>query len=407
MASPAGSTVRSVRSVTGGASAPAAAAVTISSGDLMRMRRLADDEFKTKEGAHEGETRLRAQRKEASKARADRWPNTLVAMRHRKDQARVDAVAAKEAAMIAEDEASQQVREGERLRMIAAAEDLVRQQSDKYKILANYRQLSYDMDVMKQQAEIKAQLAGERRRQEEAWTARILDDLARATEEETQKLEQARAKARAFARERNEQLNTIIQRRIAEIRETEEAGRRMVAQTQAMEAEAAAQALTRREESTRKLKEFAAENERLKSVRAELKRGEGEMVAWIAAQAAAKEEQDGKIKAIIARQREEAAKKAQVISGIVSRSTVWGCVWVGDAQRTVQSSSHTRSPPFSPLPFPPPLRWSATSCPARTTRTRGLPRSSTRRLPRLLPRRRRSARPRPRCARPSTLRSRR
>jgi hypothetical protein len=293
-------------------------AVTITSGDLHRMRALADGGVALKAGASASEAATRAARKAASEARAAQWPNTLEALRRRKDQARKDAAAAHEASLVADDAASAAVREAERLAAIDAAKALVRQQTDKFKIVANYRARSYDMDVLAKQAALKAAAASARARADADEHARMLADLSAATEEDSRKLEAARAKARAQQEDQHRQIRAIIDRRIAALHETEEEGKRMLADIAARDAEATAAAYARRDAGAAAQRAFKEENVRLQAVRAEMKKSEAEMMTWIAAQAAAKEEQDAKIRAIIVRQREEAERKARVISDLMA-----------------------------------------------------------------------------------------
>jgi hypothetical protein len=285
------------------------------------MRSLAEGAVTLKAGSTATEAQRNAQRKAASQARAEQWPNTLEATRKRKDQARKDAIAAHEARLVAEDEASMALREEQRKEAIVKAQELVKQQTDKYKILSNYRMRSYDMDVLKKQAELKATLTSARAREDDQYQQRMIDELNRATEEEAKKLEAQRAKAQRMQEERKAQISAIIERRMRELRETEAEGRAMLERIERDNQQAYAAAVARRDEGARKALEFASENKRLNEMRAELKRSEAEMAKWIAEQAASKDAKDAKIRTIIERTRKEAEEKAKVISDIVSSSS--------------------------------------------------------------------------------------
>lgn len=293
-------------------------AVTITADELYRMKALAEGEVKFQE-IHAGEVTTRQTRKEASAARAARWPNTLEALRHRKEQSRKDMIAAHEAKLIKEDEESQAKREEERQQAIKRAQQMVKEQSEKFKIISNFRQRSYDMEILETQNQLKAQLANARRKEEEQYHQKILADLAASTEEENKKLEAARNKAREQQLDQKRQIQAVIDRRIQEIKETEEQGKRMLIEIEKREKEAYDNLVAKRQEGAKQIIAMKAENQRLQALRAELKKNETEMMNWIAEQAAAKEAQDGRIKAIIERQRIEANRKAQIISDLMSK----------------------------------------------------------------------------------------
>lgn len=293
-------------------------AVTISADDLFRMKALAEGEVKFQE-VHAGEVTLRQTRKEASAARAARWPNTLEALRHRKEQTRKDMIAAHEAKLIKEDEESQAKREEERQQAIQRAHQMVKEQSEKFKIISNFRQRSYDMDILNTQNELKAQLANARRREEEQYHQKILADLAASTEEETRRLEAARAKAREQQLDQKRQIQAVIDRRIQEIKETEEQGKQMLIEIEKREKEAYDSLVAKRQQGAQQIIAMKAENQRLQALRTELKKSEAEMMNWIAEQAATKEAQDKRIRSIIDRQRDEANRKAQIISDLMTK----------------------------------------------------------------------------------------
>jgi hypothetical protein len=142
--------------------------------------------------------------------------------------------------------------------------------------------------------------------------------LAQTNAEEEGKIERQRQKAAALQAERKETLRLVIQRRLAEMSETEEFGRKQNAEIVQRQHESTAAAVARKELGAQKNKEFQAENQRLKAMREEMKKGEAETLIWIAAQAAAKEAQDKLIKDILLRARVEAEKKAKQISDIMS-----------------------------------------------------------------------------------------
>jgi hypothetical protein len=142
--------------------------------------------------------------------------------------------------------------------------------------------------------------------------------LAQTNAEEEGKIELQRRKAAALQAERKETLRLVIQRRLAEMAETEEAGRRQNAEIIQRQNESTAAAIARKELGAQKNKEFQIENQRLKAMREEMKKGEAETLVWIAAQAEAKEAQDKLIKDILLRARVEAEKKAKQISDIMS-----------------------------------------------------------------------------------------
>lgn len=119
---------------------PPANAIVISSSELDSIRRQAFMEgLKPVNRADESESQLKEARKTASKARAEKWPNTLAGARAAKDQARRNERAAKEAALVELDEMEENLRLQERLTVIRKANDYYSKQSDRMKALENYR----------------------------------------------------------------------------------------------------------------------------------------------------------------------------------------------------------------------------------------------------------------------------
>ena len=296
-----------------------AAAVTISADELFSMRRMADAPVWTRSVAEEREADLRAQRQAASKERAGRWPNTLEGLRKRKDQARLDRIAEAEAAGRVQDGIEKAKRDAERQAVLDRASGFMEQQKEKMKVLANFRARSYDADILKQQGELKRESEEERRREEQEAHERMLHELAQAQAEEDGKMGAMRAKARALQAERTATLKEVIARRIKEMEETEEAGRRSLEEIAARAQDQYNAAVAKRELGAAKNREFQEENRRLKAVREEMKKGEAEALAWVAAQAEAKEAKDKLIKSIIQRGRDEAEKKARQITEIMER----------------------------------------------------------------------------------------
>jgi hypothetical protein len=296
----------------------APAAITISSDDLFNMRRLADAPVWTRSVAEEREANLRETRHQASKERASRWPNTLEGLRKRKDKDRLDRAAETEAKYKILDAEDAARREAERQAILNKAKDFMEEQKEKIKVVKNYRQKSHDFDILRQQAELKAEMLAEQKKIEEEDYKRMLHDLAQTNAEEEGKIELQRRKAAALQAERKETLRLVIQRRLAEMAETEEAGRRQNAEIIQRQNESTAAAIARKELGAQKNKEFQIENQRLKALREEMKKGEAETLVWIAAQAEAKEVQDKLIKDILLRARVEAEKKAKQISDIMS-----------------------------------------------------------------------------------------
>ena len=249
----------------------APAAITISSDDLFNMRRLADAPVWTRSVAEEKEANLRETRHQASKERASRWPNTLDGLRKRKDKERLDRAVETEARYQILDAEDAARREAERQAILNKAKDFMEEQKEKIKVVKNYRQKSHDFDILRQQAELKAEMLAEQKKIDEADYKRMLHDLAQTNAEEEGKIERQRQKAAALQAERKETLRLVIQRRLAEMSETEEFGRKQNAEIVQRQLESTAAAVARKELGAQKNKEFQAENQRLKAMREEMK----------------------------------------------------------------------------------------------------------------------------------------
>ncbi len=125
----------------GAAAIPNITGSTISATEFERLRRETQviSVARTLSIAEEAEQQLRASRREASQARSGKWPNTLVAARARKTQARLDERDAREHAAQELDAIEEDVLRQERLGHIRRANEYYSQQSDRMKALENYR----------------------------------------------------------------------------------------------------------------------------------------------------------------------------------------------------------------------------------------------------------------------------
>jgi hypothetical protein len=186
-------------------------------------------------------------------------------------------------------------------------------------VLRNFRQKAFDFEVLRQQAALKAESAAERRADEAREHERMLAQLAAAHAEEDGKAEAQRAKAHALQAERTATLRAVIERRLQEMKGLEEGLARQNAEIAERAQGDRERAEAQKAVGAVRLRELQAENARLRALREEQKKGEAEAAVWIVAQAAAKDAQNALVKQIIQRGRDEAAKKAAVISDLMAR----------------------------------------------------------------------------------------
>lgn len=109
--------------------------------------------------AEDDEKQLRETRRMMSKTRSAQWPNTLEGLRKTKIQARVDRLAAKEAAQQLLDEEEERIRLRDKLNTLRQAKEKIASEDIRMRNLKSYQQMSYNADVNAALMKLKAQRA--------------------------------------------------------------------------------------------------------------------------------------------------------------------------------------------------------------------------------------------------------
>ena len=293
--------------------------LTLTASELASLRRLAEAPvFTSTSAAEQAAAAQRAARKAASKARSAQWPNTLEALRARKEEARAAQAAEAEAAGAALDAEIEDERLQERLRVLRAANDYFAGQSDKVKALRNFRQLQDDREATAAGTALKQRRAAQDASTEAAFVASKLQELQAADAQEAFMRQGARAHSKVVAQELTAQVHAAVSAKLKHTAEEYERGRAIAADTAAMEAAELAALVAKRAAAAASTKAFALENVRMAASRASAADADKELSAFVAAQVAAKEAQGAQIKSIMERQRVEGAKKAQMVAELVS-----------------------------------------------------------------------------------------
>ena len=336
-----------------------AAAITISAADLQAIQRVAAAPGHG-DGGSSGdlsEAALRASRAAASAARAAQWPNTLAGLRRRKDAARSEAAAAREAEAVALDAVMAEERLGERLAILRAANAYFAGQSDKVKALRSYQQRQMDLESNQANAAVRARrAAGEAAAVAEHHSA-LMAGVAAGEAEEAARRASARERARGVAEGLTAQVRAAYAARAEAGRAEAQRAQEVLADARLQEEEAAAAAAARVRAASEATHAFARDNARLAASRADAGRAEAAVDARVQAEVQRQEAKAATIAGVLAAQKEEAQRKAKVISDLVRaavffwrapRRTLFLLGPLGAPPPRLTPLSTTRTPP--PLP---------------------------------------------------------
>jgi len=277
----------------------------------------------------EEDAAARVHRKELSATRTAQFPNTLAALRRRKQHAREERLAVEEEARCKVDAEEDELRQAERLRILEAAHRKLVDNTDKMKLLRSHRLASYVADVREGQVALAERRRAVAKGAEEEEFRALLGTIKEAEARERAEVEARAAQRRAVAVGQKLQLADFLRRRMEEGEAYRAEGRR-IAEKAAADAYADEAERERRRAAVvaanREMAEVNAQLMRLKDEgRKEAAREEERLEAYLAAK-----QREAETKAAIVRgKQEEAARKARIIAEKVragGRGGQGGCV---------------------------------------------------------------------------------
>lgn len=267
----------------------------------------------------EREAAAKALRREMSSTRTAKFPNTLAAMRRKKEEDRIERLRAEEEARVVIDEEEEKLRQIERVRVLEAAHRSITENTDKMKMLRSLRLASYVDDVRQAQlamAERRKKAAAE---DEEAAFQRLLLRIKAGDERDAAEAEARAAQRKAVAIGQKAQLADFLRRRMEEMEATRLEGRRIAEKAAADAAADAAERERRKAAVIAANKEMAAINAHLHTLKEEGRAAAAAEEERIAAYAEAKAREAETKAGIIRARREEAARKARLIAERVEK----------------------------------------------------------------------------------------
>ena len=298
---------------------PMASAVTISLHDLQALQRIASvpGHGDGGTGGDRAQAALAAQRKAASAARAAQWPNTLAGLRRRKEEAKSAALAAKEAADLELDAVMAEERLGERLSILRAANAFFAGQSDKVKALRNYQQRQMDLETNQANARVRARRAAGEQEETAAFHDSVMAQVAEGEAGEAGRRAAQRERARGVAEGLHAQVREAYAKRATENRAEVLRGLEVAADAKRMEEEAAAALAAKARQAALATRAFAADNARLAASRTDARAAEAAVDERVQHEVLRQEDKVSKIQGVLAAHREEAQRKARIISELV------------------------------------------------------------------------------------------
>lgn len=305
----------------GAATSPAATAVVISSHELETIRRHA-----ALSGAgtsvlapprHLNEEHRAEERRTASMARAEKWPNTLAAMRRRKEAAREERLARAEAARRVVDEDEERRRLEEREVTLERANRILVENTDKMKLLRSLRLRIHAGEVREHQiAQHKARdsMAATRA---SAYHETLMRRVAEDEAAEKAKAEEARQAKLAIQASLHSQLAEVKERELNRRAEEKAEGRRILAAARAAEVEERAAEAARAEAQRRNNELMLHANEELRRLKEAQKDKEAEEAERLARYNEAQEAKRQKRAELVRHKHEEAEKRAAEMRSII------------------------------------------------------------------------------------------
>lgn len=255
----------------------------------------------------------RAELKHLSQERLKHWPNTLEAMRKKKENYMRDKRDQEENARREVDRQEAEIRKQARMETIKRANNMLYDQTDKMKMLKSQMAYSEAIATRKVQMEEKNQRALDEKREAARYHEYIVKNCQRLEEEEQKKIREREKVTEELKKFRSEQIEEVMAKRLAEIAENEAIGAAMRKRAEEQLVEAARDL----EEKEKLAKETTANmyrmNEELKVIKLELKEQEAAEAARRDAEVAVIDERNKARKALELRRFEKAQEQRQKI----------------------------------------------------------------------------------------------
>jgi len=251
--------------------------------------------------------------KKLSNERLKHWPNTLEAMRKKKENFIRDKRDKEESDRREVDRQEAEIRKQSRMQTIKRANDMLYEQTDKMKMLRSQMAYADAIAYRKVQVQEKSERIEAEKREAAKYHQFILDNCKRLEKIEMQKNEEKEKITEELKKFRSEQIAEVMSKRLAEIAENEAIGVAMRRRAEEQVIEAAKEM----EEKERIAAETTANmyrmNEELKVIKQELKEQEAAEAARREAEVAVIDERNAARKALELRRFERAQEARQKI----------------------------------------------------------------------------------------------
>eukprot|EP00760_Papus_ankaliazontas_P025004 PhM_4_TR2454/c2_g1_i1/m.66799 len=270
------------------------------------------DEVAAAEAAREGREALL----KSSKERVANWPNTIEALRRRKEQARQERLDEEERRRCIIDENEAELAKAKRKSQIDKANLMLYETDDRVKNFTSKMVLAAVLEERSKQIEIAKTKHEQEYANEMKWAVVQEETLRRANKEEEIKQKQLRDRARQFKQGQIDQLESIKQQKLSELRMDKDEGLKIKKAAEESLKQEIEEETKRRNHAKAVQDELIVSNKRQQELKAERKRQEALEAEQVARFAKHKEEQMQERKR---RVEDRFQKKLQVRQDIIDR----------------------------------------------------------------------------------------
>eukprot|EP00759_Apiculatamorpha_spiralis_P013763 PhF_6_TR20515/c2_g1_i1/m.29580 len=219
----------------------------------------------------------KAQKEELLKASQDRvsnWPNTIEALRRRKEKARTDRLEAEEERKKVIDAHEADLARAKRKANIDKANLMLYETDDRVKNFTSKMVLASVLEERAKQIDMKKKKEEAQFEHEMKWAVLQEETLRRATKEEEEKQVALRSRAKKFKEDQMEQLNQVMAIKIGELKANKEEGKRIMQAAKDAVEEEIREEQKRREQAEKVKAELVEANENQKQLKAVKKQKE-------------------------------------------------------------------------------------------------------------------------------------
>ena len=249
-------------------------ATVISRQDLQRMRALANDANQPQSVSYTDE-----EKRKLSQAKVEKWPNTLMAIRKKKENFAVEKEAERERLNKLMDEEEALLRAKEREEALERAANIIEKRTDNMKLLKSKKLLVETLYTRELQSAEKKTRAQIEKQEKEAYDSFIIAQVKRGDEIEKEKMNQRKNQIKLVALTREQQLTEVKAKREREKEEVIKLGIQFKEQAKIDYINE----LKKNESNIQKVKEenenMIILNEKLRTVRDEIRAQELEAIA--------------------------------------------------------------------------------------------------------------------------------